>query len=154
MDKKLFDRLIQDLEELSSEIGDKNSKRLYLSQLIRIIKRLESFSGDCEECKDYLLELSRLVEELKNKQCHLEKQELKEHQQKVNKVISHLQKEHKLVTEGTYLAIYMSIGMSLGLVFGLLLLDNLAMGLPFGMIFGVAIGVTLDENAKKKGLTI
>ncbi|MEH6996559.1 hypothetical protein V7075_28285, partial [Neobacillus drentensis] len=105
-------------------------------------------------CKEYLLELSRLVEELKNKHGHLEKRELTEHQQRVNNIISHLQKEHNLVTEGTYLAIYMSIGMSLGLVFGLLLLDNIAMGLPFGMIFGVAIGVTLDENAKKKGLTI
>lgn len=154
MDKKLFDRLIQDLEQLSGEIGDKNSKRLNISQLIRIIKRLESFSEDCEGCRDNLLELSRLVEELKNKHGHLEKQELKEHQQKVNNIISHLQKTHKLVTEGTYLAIYMSIGMSLGLVFGLLLLDNIAMGFPLGMIFGVAFGVTLDENAKKKGLTI
>lgn len=154
MDKKLFDRLIQDLEELSGEIGDKNSKRLNISQLIRIIKRLESFSEDCEECRDKLLVLSRIVEELKNKHGYLEKQELKKHQQRVNNIISHLQKEHKLVTEGTYLAIYMSIGMSLGLVFGLLLLDNFAMGLPFGVIFGVAIGVTLDENAKKKGLTI
>lgn len=154
MDKKLFDRLIQDLEELSNEIGDINSKRLNITQLIRVVKRLESFSGECEECEKQLSEIGIRINVLKNKQGHLEKFELKEHQQKVNAILSHLQKKHKLVAEGTYLSIYMSIGMSLGLVFGMLIYDNLSMGLSLGMGIGVAIGAGLDANAKKKGLTI
>jgi hypothetical protein len=154
MDKKLFDRLIQDLEELSNEIGDINSKRLNISQLIRVTKRLESFSGECEECEEQLSEIGIRINVLKNKQGQLEKFELKVHQQKVNAILSHLQKKHKLVAEGTYLSIYMSIGMSLGLVFGMLIYDNLSMGLSLGMGIGVAIGAGLDANAKKKGLTI
>jgi hypothetical protein len=154
MDKKLFDWLIQNLENLTVEIGDKNSRRLNISQLIRVIKRLDSFSEDCEECMKNLLEISTLVKELMDQHGQLEKQELKEHHSKVNNSISHLQKKHKLVAEGTYLSIYMSIGMSLGLVFGMLIYDNLSMGLSLGMGIGVAIGAGLDANAKKKGLTI
>lgn len=102
MDKKLFDRLIQDLEELSEEIGGKHSKRLNISLLIRAIKRLENFSSDCEECGKYLTELSIHIENLKNKPGQIEKLELKEHQQKVNKVITHLQKNINWSLKGVF----------------------------------------------------
>jgi hypothetical protein len=65
--------------------------------------------------------------------------------------ISHLQKKHKLVTDGTNLSMYISLGLSVGVVFGLLLLDNLALGISFGFSIGIAIGIGLDESAKKKG---
>ncbi|PWU69080.1 glycine zipper family protein [Gracilibacillus dipsosauri] len=48
----------------------------------------------------------------------------------------------------------MPLGTSLGVVFGLLLFDNLALGIPIGVGLGLAIGSLLDEDAKKKGLTI
>lgn len=154
MDENRYEQLMQDLELLKVKVGEKTSKQMNLELFKRMIVRLESFSNDCEQCQKYLMELTIHFEELKNKHVPLEKSYLKDLYLKKNELISHLQKQHKLITEGYYLSVYMSLGMSLGVVYGLLLSENLAMGLSLGLSLGVAIGAGLDANAKKKGLTI
>jgi hypothetical protein len=119
-----------------------------------VIKRLGTFEHHCKECEKYLLELNAHLEKLKSKQGQFEKIDLKEHQGLVNKVISHLQREHKLVREAYYVGIFMLFGSSIGLAFGMLLFDNLALGLPIGVGVGVAIGAALDADARKKNLVI
>ncbi|WP_342431675.1 hypothetical protein [Neobacillus sp. FSL H8-0543] len=154
MENNISDKLKDDLLVLNKDIGDKNSKLLNVNQLIRVIKRLESFSGECKECEKYLIELNRHIENFKKRHGQHMKLDFKEHQKKVNEIISHFQKEHKLISDGYYLSIYISIGTSLGLVYGLLFSDNLSLGLSFGLGIGVAIGASLDADAKKKGLMI
>ncbi|HSQ87815.1 hypothetical protein [Romboutsia sp.] len=154
MDNELYEKLINNLEELKQEIGDKNTKLFNLILLERIIKRLISFNYNCKECKKYTIDLNNHINKLKEKHGQFNKRDFKEHKSKINGIISHLQKEHKLVTEGYYVGIYMSMGISLGLVFGLLLFDNIALGLPIGLSIGVAIGSSKDADAKKKGLII
>lgn len=154
MDKKPIDLLIQELEKVKNNLTPHDAKKLDVDLIERMIIRLNSFSPDCEACRQLFLEMERELERLNAKQGLMEKVDLKQHDQMKNKIISHLQKEHKLVTKGLYLSIYMSLGMSIGLVFGMLIFDNLALGLPIGMVLGMAIGSGLDADAKKKGLTI
>jgi hypothetical protein len=154
VEDRISDKLKADLLVFNEKIGDKNSKQLNVDQLIRVVDRLETFSGECQECEKYLSNFSNHIENLKNQYVNNMKLDFKDHQKKVNEIISHLQNQHKLISEGYYLTIYMSIGMSLGLVFGLLVGDNLALGLSFGLGIGIAIGASLDADAKKKGLTI
>jgi hypothetical protein len=154
MDNKLLEMVLNDLGNLNERIGEKSANQLNTKLLERVIKRLGFFSGGCGECEKHLLALNDQIEKLKGKRDQFEKIDLKEHRLQVNAVTSHLQKEHKLISEGYYMTLYMSMGMSIGLIFGLLLFDNVGLGLPIGLSIGIAIGVSMDAAAKKKGLTI
>jgi len=153
MDTKLLNQLIHQLKELTEELGIKQAKRLDTARLERIINRLASFA-DCQECNSFLSEWSTRIVNLKSKVGLLEKQDIKEYQGLVNRVISHLQKEHKLVVENFYMGTYMSLGIAIGYAVGYFLLDDYIIGMSLGLLFGIAIGTSMDANAKKKGLTI
>ena len=142
------------LEQLKNELSEKNAKRLNIHLFERLIKRLESFSENCTECKDYIEAVNVHIEDLINKQNQIETQDSKAHRQMVSRIISHLQKEHKLVTEGYYAGAYMSMGISFGLIFGLVIFDNMTLWLSVGLCLGLAIGSGKDADAKKKGLII
>lgn len=148
------EKILNNIDEIIKDIGEKNSKRFSFDQLKRIIKRLSEFSGNCKECENYLIKLDEHIEKLKAKHGSLDKSDLKEHSYIQQSIISHLMKAHKLITEGYYLGTFLPMGMSLGLVFGLLLSKNIGLGIPIGLCLGVAIGTSLDADAKKKGLTI
>jgi hypothetical protein len=149
-------KILENLMALQSTIEPKVSKKLDLDKCERVLKRLDSFSPDCEDCSQLLIAFENHFSRLKERNTPLQKTDFTEHHHTMENFISHLQKEHKLVTEGTNQSIYMSLGLSLGVVFGLLLLESLALGISFGFSFGIAIaiGIGLDEDAKKKGRTI
>lgn len=154
MENDLYIELLKELEELKVSVDIQTAKKLSLDLLERIIKRLGEFSPECDECSQSLNELEKYIKQLKDKQGGLDKNDLKQNSIKLNSITSHLQKQHKLVTEGCYLSIFMCLGMSIGLVFGLTIFDNIALGLPIGMGIGVAIGSGMDADAKKKGMVI
>lgn len=154
MDNGLTEKLLKDIEELKANVDSKTAKMLDLDLFHRIIKRLGSFSVECEECSQSLNELENYIMQLKAKQGQFENNDFRQNKIKLNTIVVHLQKNHKLVTEGQYVGIYMSLGMSIGLVFGLTVFDNIALGLPLGMCIGIAIGSGMDADAKKKGMTI
>lgn len=141
------------IEKLRSTISKEHSKRLDLNKCERVVDKLGSFSEGCIECQQKLLNLKNHFEQLEAKVNEIDK-ESKHHKQVIRGIVSHLQKEHKLVPEGFYLSLYMSIGMSIGVMFGLTIMDNLALGISFGMSTGIALGAGLDADAKKKGNTI
>ncbi|WP_071396232.1 hypothetical protein [Bacillus tuaregi] len=153
MNIKLIDQLILNLEKLKIDLGEKKAKRLSMTRLDRIIKRLVSFE-DCQECQNHLSEMNTNLEYLKSKHGRLEKQDIREHQRLVNQVISHLQKKHKLITEGFYVGTYMIFGLALGYAIGFFIFNDYIMGSSIGLLFGVILGSSMDANAKKKGLTI
>lgn len=154
MENDLYIELLKELEELKVSVDIQTAKKLNLDLLERIIKRLGEFSPECDECSQSLNELEEYIKQLKDKQGGLDKNDLKQNSIKLNSITAHLQKQHKLVTEGCYLSIFMCLGMSIGLVFGLTIFDNIALGLPIGMGIGVAIGSGMDADAKKKGMVI
>jgi arginyl-tRNA synthetase len=154
VEKSEFEKLLIDFKEFKTSIYGQTAKKLNLELFERIIKRLDSFSPECEECSKTLKELEGYISKLKVKQDRFDKNDFKENNTKINNIISHLEKQHKLVREGTYLGAYMCFGISIGLVFGLNVFHNLALGMPIGMCLGMALGTSLDADAKKKGKTI
>ncbi|SHF90310.1 hypothetical protein [Ornithinibacillus halophilus] len=154
MESQRVENMYTILDEMSKNENKTIVAKLDVDRCKRVIQRLDSFSSDCEECEEHFVDLESHLMELHEKVDHLDEDDLKKHGQKLENISSHLKNQHKLVTSGYYMSIFISIGTSLGLVFGLVLFDNLALGLPIGMSVGLAIGVMLDENAKKKGMTL
>lgn len=154
MESNRLDNLHTILDEFRNTVDDNVAPKLEIDKCKRIMNRLNSFSSDCEECSQHFTDLETHIMEIKEKVDNFTKDDFKNHHEKITSVSSHLQNQHKLVTSGYYLSVYMSLGMSVGLLFGLLIFDNIALGLPLGMGVGVAIGAGLDEDAKKKGMTL
>lgn len=148
------EKLFKDFEELKAAMDVKTAKSFNMELLERIIKRVDSFAPECEECSKTLKELEEHINRLKVKQGNFDKNDFRENSAKMNNIISHLQKQHKLITEGTYLGTYMCFGVSIGVVFGLTIFHNLALGMPIGMCLGIALGSAMDADAKKKEKTI
>ncbi|WP_449536469.1 hypothetical protein [Ferdinandcohnia sp. Marseille-Q9671] len=148
---------VEELNEIIRRLRNTSSKerakKLELDKCERLVQKMDSFSEKCVECREHLLVLKNQFRQLEE---NIEEKDSnsKQHKKVINDIVSHLQKKHKLVQEGTYLAIYMSIGMSLGMVFGFSLSDNFALWMPIGMSLGIAVGAGLDADAKKKGKTI
>lgn len=139
------------IKELRSSVDEATVKKLDLDKSERVVDRLGSFSDGCKECQQQLLELKSHFAKL---QEEIQATTVKEHNKFINDISSHLQKQHKLVAEGTYLAIYLSIGMSIGMALGLTIFDNIGLGMSLGMSMGLALGIGLDADAKKKGKMI
>ncbi|MFZ7134241.1 MAG: hypothetical protein ACOWWR_17990 [Eubacteriales bacterium] len=154
MNNESFDKLINEITEITQKAGSKTAKRLDLKLLERATKKLYLFSKNCAACESYLMDLDIHIKSFNNQLEHLQEMDIKNHQCKVKEMISHLQKQHGLVSEGYYVDNYMTFGMSLGLIAGLLLLNNLALGLTMGMCLGLIFGSMKDAQAKKKGLTL
>lgn len=152
MDNKLYDKLLNELIEIKSKINEEDSKKLDLDILERIIKRLYSF--ECEECNKYLEEINYQISIINQDNSDLSEIDIKKYNELKNNIISHLQKEHKLVTEGYYLGICLSLGLSIGLLVGTIIFDNTSLYLPIGLSLGIGIGIAKDEEARKKGLVI
>ncbi|MGB2129102.1 MAG: hypothetical protein ACPHXR_06450 [Flavicella sp.] len=70
------------------------------------------------------------------------------------KILSHLEKEHKIVSKNHYRNMWMAIGMAafgipMGAAFGMSLgnMGLLAVGLPMGMAIGIGVGTAMDKKA-------
>lgn len=148
-----MDNFLAELRELAEKVGKKEAKRLKLKRMERVVALLQS-QAECEHCGQLLHELGQHLGDLVNSGGQLEKEDLNRHYQKLEAVVSHLQKCHQMVSEGHYVSIYLSLGLALGVSFGLTIFDNLALGLAIGLSLGVAVGTAKDEAAKKKGLQI
>ena len=98
-------------------------------------------------------EVTTLTQDLGNLIQLPNKQNRKSHVKKINNIIKHLKKEHKLITEGYYRGIGMIIGPAIGTAVGAAL-DNTGIGIAIGAAIGVAIGGYLDRKAKKEGKVI
>ena len=153
-------RWYQDIER---EIGrhkdwlsQKDYKKYKLDLLLRIAGRVDTFSAACSECQAFQPEIKRLVQDLNNfaqlpKQ--VAKEERKSYFRRVNDFVKHLQKQHKLVTEGYYMGIGIAIGLAVSAGIGTAL-GNPGVGTGIGIALGLAIGKYLDNKAKKEGRVI
>ena len=154
MDKRMADNLLIELGKLKEGLGEKQVKQLHVKLMERVIIRMVSYSTDCKECEKFLAALKDHFKNLRKKNGQFGKEDMKEHRRQLDIMVSHLQKDHKLVTEGYYVSMYMLLGSGVGLVLGLITFNNPGIWLPIGLCLGLAIGAALDVSAKKKGQTI
>ena len=134
--------------------GKKEAKKYKLDLLLRIARRVDGFSSYCGECQAFKGEISGLITELGNLvQLPDNKEKRKSYSKTINNMVKHLQKTHKLVSEGYYIGIGMAIGVGIGAALGAAL-GNPGVGPALGIGIGLAIGSYLDRKAKKEGRVI
>ena len=71
----------------------------------------------------------------------------------IDNIVKHLQKEHKLVTEGHNMGRWIAICMVVSVAIGAAL-DNPGVGTAIGAAIGIAIGSYMDKKAKEEGKVI
>ena len=158
-----YDGVAEGIGALKGKLSDKDYKKSRLGLLGRVAKRVADFSADCGQCERLQGDITELVERLGDL-VEASKERRKSHLKVIGTIIKHLQKQHKLVREGDYVALGISMGLALGVpigvAFGVAIGDkqNVALGLPIGisvgMGVGVAVGSFLEAKAKKEGKVI
>ena len=128
------------------------SRKYRLDFVERVAKRIDEFSSMCGECYQYKGEITNLLNNLEGL-IQLSPLATKDYRNKINKIVGHLRKKHKLIPQGTYTAIGNGTGVALGVSIGVAM-DNIAAGIGIGAGIGVAIGAALEAKAKKDGRTL
>ena len=138
-------------------MGQKDSKKYKLDQLLRIARRVDDFSGICGECQGYQQQISKLVQDLSMMVQIPDDEGMKKHIKAITDLTEHLKKVHKLVDKGHYMGMGIGIGLAIGAGLGTALgaaLDNPGIGTGIGAGLGLAIGAYLDKKAKDEGKVI
>ncbi len=148
-----YNRIVKEISLHKDTLSKKDTKKYKLDLLLRIAKRVDNFSTTCGECQTLKQEITVLTRELGNLIQIPNKENRKSYLKTIKSMVKHLQKEHKLVTEGQYMAMWSGIGPALGIAFGAAL-DNTGIGVAIGVVIGLAIGRYLDNKAKKEGRVI
>jgi len=118
--------------------------------LLCVAQRVAEFSPVCSQCMAHQQDVATITRDLPNLIQINDKQGRKAYHKTLNSIIGHLQKQHKIVTEGYYMGIGIAIGSGFGVALGAAT-DNIGIGIPIGVGIGLAIGSTLDAKAKKEG---
>src|SRR5690242_10983714 len=112
-------QLLKEVVVLKEKLNTKQKKELKLDLLERLINIVFLYSEECEVCKHFLGKIENMIKILGN---ILDKEDnigFKEYHLSLKTILSHLQKKHKLVTEGYYMSLYMSIGIAIGASLGI-----------------------------------
>ena len=141
------------ISKIKGSLDERNYRKLKLFLLLSISQRVAGFSLECSQCSQLQQEITSLVKDLENQVLRDDKQWRKSYNRSVNNIMNHLQKQHKLVTEGYYMGMGIAIGSGLGVALGSAF-EYLGSGIPIGIGIGVAIGAALDAKAKKEGRVI
>ena len=149
--------------EIEQEIGrhrdfldPKVYKKYKLALLLRIAARVDGFAAVCGECHGLQPEIKTLVSELNNLTYlpkQLSRKERKNYYRRINDMVKHLQKEHKLLPDNYYLGIGIGIGTAISAGLGAAT-GNPGVGTGIGIALGLAVGKYLDNKAEKEGRVI
>lgn len=131
-------------------LSEKDYRKYKLDLLLCLARRVGSFSALCTECQNRKQEITALTNDLANLSL-MSKAARKSYFKALGDITKHLQKQHKLVTEGQYIGIGMAIGGAIGVALSAVLEGG---GLPIGIGIGAAFGFYLDAKAKKEGRVI
>ncbi len=117
--------------------------------LLCVADRTDEFSDMCGQCQIFKQDISTLVTDISYLVQTGDKDKRKSHVKKIDTIVSHLQKQHKLVAEGYYTGIAIAIGAGVGAALGAAT-DIIGAGIPLGIGAAVAIGIALDSRAKRE----
>jgi len=151
-----YERTVKEISLHKDSLSKKDAQKYKLDLLLRIARRLDDFSSYCGECQLFQPEITRISQALAymvQLPKQTSKEERKSYFETINTIIKHLQKQHKLVTEGRNMGIWIGIGMGIGTAIGAAL-DNPGFGTAIGIGIGVAIGRYMDTKAKQEGRVI
>ena len=148
-----YDGIAKQIDELKSTITDKDYRKFKLHMLLCVARRTAEFSPGCGQCMSHQQKITEITRALGNLIQISDKEARKSYRKSVTKMFIHLQRKHKLVTEGFYMAICMILSSGLGVAIGVAI-DNIGSGIPIGVGIGAAIGAALDVKAKKEGRLI
>lgn len=149
-DNDWYDGIAKQIDELKSTIPEKDYKKFKLNLLLCVAQRVAEFSPGCGQCMLYQQDVTTVTRDLPNLIQINDKQGRKSYHKTLNGIVGHLQKQHRLVTEGYYAGMGLAIGSGLGVAIGAAM-KNVGSGIPIGVGFGLVIGAALDAKAKKEG---
>lgn len=142
-------RIADRITQLKETLPANDYKKLKLDMLLCVAERTDEFSDTCGQCQILKQDISTLVPDIDYLVQTGDKERRKAHVKKIDSIVDHLRKQHKLVTEGYYLGIAMAIGAGLGLALGAAT-DIIGGGVPIGIGAAVAVGLALDAKAKRE----
>jgi hypothetical protein len=145
-----YDDIAKRIGEIKSTLNEKDYKKYKLDLFLCAAQRVAEFSPVCTECHAFQQDITSLTKDMSNLVQMADKEGRKAYFKSLNKVIGHLQRQHKLVTEGYYWGLCMALGSGLGVAIGAAM-DNIGTGMAIGVGFGIFIGALLDAKAKKEG---
>jgi hypothetical protein len=148
-----YDGIAKQINQLKDTLSEKDYKKYKLNLLLCIAERIDEFSPECGQCQIFQQDISTLTQNVGNAIQLADKDKRKAHLKTINRIIGHLRKQHKLVTNGYYMGIGVAIGTALGVALGAVW-DGIGYGIPIGVGIGTAIGAALDAKAKKEGRVI
>ena len=148
-----YNRTATEINLYQDTSNKKISKKYKLDLLLRVASRVDEFSSDCGECQIFQQEVTTLAQDLGNLIQLPGKERRKSHINKINNIVKHLKKEHKLITEGYYRGMGMIMGPAIGTGIGAAL-DNISVGIGIGIAIGIVIGNYMDKKAEKEGKVI
>ncbi len=148
-----YDKTTKEINLYKDTLNKKDHKKYRLDLLQRVVKRVDGFSTTCGQCQLFQQDITGLTTELGLLTQMPRKEGVKSYLRKINDIVKHLQKQHKLVNEGQYMGIGLAIGVGIGTALGAIF-DNTGVGTGIGTAIGIAIGAYLDRKAKKEGRII
>ena len=152
-----YNRIASEISGYQITLGQKDSRKYKLDQLLRIAKRVDDFSGICGECQGYQQQITKLVQDLSMMVQIPDDEGLKKHIKATTDLTEYLKKVHKLVDKGHYVGMGIGIGMAIGGGIGAALgavADSPGIGIGIGIALGAAVGALLDKKAKDEGKVI
>ena len=148
-----YDGIVKEINLHKDTLGQKDAKKYKLDLLLRVTKRVDSFSSECGQCQMFQQEVTALAQDLGNLIQLPGKERRRSHIKKIDNIVKHLKKEHKLITEGYYRGMGMIMGPAIGTGIGAAS-DNTGAGIAIGVAIGLVIGNYLDKKAEKEGKVI
>ena len=144
-----YNRIIKKISSYKDTLSKKDYKKYKLDLLMRVARRVDGFSAYCGQCQLFQQDITGLTTELGLLTQMPSKEGVKSYSKKISSMVKHLQKQHKLVSEGHYMGIGAGMGVAIGTALGAAM-DNTGAGTGIGTTIGIAVGSYLDNKAKKE----
>ena len=148
-----YNRTATEINLYQDTLNKRDSKKYKLDLLLRVANRVDDFASYCGECHMFQQEVTALAQDLGNLIQLPGKERRRSHIKKIDNIVKHLKKEHKLITEGYYRGMGMIMGPAIGTGIGAAS-DNTGAGIAIGVAMGLVIGNYLDKKAEKEGRVI
>lgn len=150
-----YNRTTKEIGSCKDTLSQKEAKKYKLDLLLRITKRVEDFTTLCGECELSRQEITTLTQDLGylGQMPNPNKEARKRYLRTIDNIVKHLQKKHKLVTEGQNQGKWIVAGMAVSAAIGAVV-NQPGVGTVIGLALGIAIGKYMDKKAKEEGRVI